>query len=267
MISSWATKYWVLHVSQRRDPTLLQGVICGRSETDAAYSIDLKNRCRWIIIIWLLHNLVEASFDLFRYLLLGDQLKPWELHPLVSYVDKIECGQNCSLLTLVCVDCSGTWGTTLVLMQAMGHRSDLSSTVSTQSFPDAIFTEPIIELETILRCQLYSVVQYLNFWRNTCICTLQPETCTHRCLNICMLYHCMLSFVIILRYTWIILRKYRHVWYLQVHGSACLHNGSTRGWHQEFSLVWHSSNSMRRHIMWAHSATGNRAWFHCAVQF
>ena len=26
------------------------------------------------IIIWLLHNLVEASFDLFRYLLLGDQL-------------------------------------------------------------------------------------------------------------------------------------------------------------------------------------------------
>ena len=37
-----------------------------------------------IIIIWLSHNLVEASFDLFRYLLLGDQLKPWELHPLVS---------------------------------------------------------------------------------------------------------------------------------------------------------------------------------------
>ena len=40
-----------------------------------------------IIIIWLLHNLVEASFDLFRYLLLaipiGDQLKPWELHPYV----------------------------------------------------------------------------------------------------------------------------------------------------------------------------------------
>ena len=24
-------------------------------------------------IIWLIHNLVEASFDLFRYLLLGDQ--------------------------------------------------------------------------------------------------------------------------------------------------------------------------------------------------
>ena len=38
-----------------------------------------------IIIIWLLHNLVEANFDLFRYLLLGDQLTPWELHPLVSY--------------------------------------------------------------------------------------------------------------------------------------------------------------------------------------
>ena len=29
-----------------------------------------------IEIIWLLHNLVEASFDLFRYLLLGDQLNP-----------------------------------------------------------------------------------------------------------------------------------------------------------------------------------------------
>ena len=38
-----------------------------------------------IILIWSLHNLVEASFDLFRYLLLGGQLKPWELHPLVSY--------------------------------------------------------------------------------------------------------------------------------------------------------------------------------------
>ena len=37
-----------------------------------------------IIIIWLLHILVETSFDLFRNLLLGDQLKPWELHPLVS---------------------------------------------------------------------------------------------------------------------------------------------------------------------------------------
>ena len=33
---------------------------------------------------WLLHNNVGASFDLFRNLLLGDQLKPWELHPLVS---------------------------------------------------------------------------------------------------------------------------------------------------------------------------------------
>ena len=38
-----------------------------------------------IIIIWLLHYLVEASFELSRYLLLGNQLKPWELHPLVSY--------------------------------------------------------------------------------------------------------------------------------------------------------------------------------------
>ena len=41
-----------------------------------------------LIIIWLLHNLVEASFDLFRYLLVGDQLKPWEPHPLVSYTSK-----------------------------------------------------------------------------------------------------------------------------------------------------------------------------------
>ena len=39
-----------------------------------------------IIIIWLLHNLVEARFDLFRYLLLGDQPKPWELHPHVMHV-------------------------------------------------------------------------------------------------------------------------------------------------------------------------------------
>ena len=28
----------------------------------------------------MLHNLVKGSFDLFRYLILGDQLKPWELH-------------------------------------------------------------------------------------------------------------------------------------------------------------------------------------------
>ena len=33
----------------------------------------------------MLHNLVEASFDLFSYLLLCYQLKPWELHPLVPY--------------------------------------------------------------------------------------------------------------------------------------------------------------------------------------
>ena len=39
---------------------------------------------RWLLIIWLLHNLVEASFDLFRYLLLGDRLKPCEFHPLVA---------------------------------------------------------------------------------------------------------------------------------------------------------------------------------------
>ena len=37
-----------------------------------------------IIIILLLHNLVEASFDLFRYLLLGNQLKPWELGMLCN---------------------------------------------------------------------------------------------------------------------------------------------------------------------------------------
>ena len=36
------------------------------------------------IKIWLLHNLVEASFDLFRYLILGDQLKAWDLHPVVA---------------------------------------------------------------------------------------------------------------------------------------------------------------------------------------
>ena len=45
----------------------------------------------WVayIIIWLLQNLVEANFDLFRYLLLDDQLKPWELHPKCSYVTMI----------------------------------------------------------------------------------------------------------------------------------------------------------------------------------
>ena len=44
-------------------------------------------------IIWLLQDLVEASFDLFRYILLSDQLIPWELHPLVSFTSKmnIEC--------------------------------------------------------------------------------------------------------------------------------------------------------------------------------
>ena len=52
----------------------------------------------YIIIIWLLHNLVEASFDLFRYLLLGDQLKPRELHPLVSYTSKVPSHQGYGLL-------------------------------------------------------------------------------------------------------------------------------------------------------------------------
>jgi len=52
-------------------------------------------RCTWIlmhliIIIWLLHNLVEASFDLFRYLLPGDQLKPWELQDLICAVKGCE---------------------------------------------------------------------------------------------------------------------------------------------------------------------------------
>jgi len=48
--------------------------------------VDLTRQVSSIIIriIWLLHNLVEASFDLCKYRLLGDQLKPWELHPLVS---------------------------------------------------------------------------------------------------------------------------------------------------------------------------------------
>ena len=46
------------------------------------------------IMIWLLYNLVEASFHLFRYLLLGDQLSSWELHPLVSYT-------SCMILNLL----------------------------------------------------------------------------------------------------------------------------------------------------------------------
>jgi len=39
--------------------------------------------------IWLLHNRVEASIDLFRYLLIGDQLIPWKPHPLVPYTSKV----------------------------------------------------------------------------------------------------------------------------------------------------------------------------------
>ena len=56
---------------------------CMHPEQSAPCSTSAHRGTRPIIIIWLLHNLVEASFDLFRYLLLGDQLKPWELHPLV----------------------------------------------------------------------------------------------------------------------------------------------------------------------------------------
>ena len=60
---------------------ILADVTAGTGATNCINAV-----ARWvdIIIIWLLHNLVEASFDLFRYLLLGDQLRPWELHPLVS---------------------------------------------------------------------------------------------------------------------------------------------------------------------------------------
>ena len=36
------------------------------------------------VITWLLHNFVEASFDLLRYPSLGNQLITRELHPLVS---------------------------------------------------------------------------------------------------------------------------------------------------------------------------------------
>ena len=50
------------------------------SSVTVTASTDLRS------YIWLLHNLVEASFDLFRNLILGDQLIPWELHPLVSYM-------------------------------------------------------------------------------------------------------------------------------------------------------------------------------------
>ena len=50
-----------------------------------AYSWHAISHTQQIHSCWLLHNLDEANFDLFRYLLLGDQLKPWELHPLVSY--------------------------------------------------------------------------------------------------------------------------------------------------------------------------------------
>ena len=45
--------------------------------------------CTSYLHIWLLHNLVEANIDLFRYLLLGDQLKPWELHPPGNYMHSL----------------------------------------------------------------------------------------------------------------------------------------------------------------------------------
>ena len=41
-----------------------------------------------VLIMWLLHNLVEASIDLFRNLLLDNQLKPRKLHSLVIYPSK-----------------------------------------------------------------------------------------------------------------------------------------------------------------------------------
>ena len=58
---------------------------CSLDRTHAsAVMQQLHPQLTIIIIIWLLHNLVESSFDLFRYLLLGDQLKPWELHPMLQ---------------------------------------------------------------------------------------------------------------------------------------------------------------------------------------
>ena len=60
-------------------------IICSKPRHEVRL---LNNSEGWIesaIVIWLLHDLVEASFVLFKYILLGDQLKPWELHILVSY--------------------------------------------------------------------------------------------------------------------------------------------------------------------------------------
>ena len=53
-----------------------------------------------LCFVWLLHNLVGASFDLFRHLLRGDQLKPWELQPLVSYTSCINALNVVQLLDI-----------------------------------------------------------------------------------------------------------------------------------------------------------------------
>jgi len=45
------------------------------------FSVGARDDAHMHIILWLLHNLIEAGFDPFRYLLLGDQLMPWELQP------------------------------------------------------------------------------------------------------------------------------------------------------------------------------------------
>ena len=55
-------------------------------------------------IIWLLHNLVEASFDLFGYLLLGDQRIPWELHDTTGtiYEQSVQALAQVPGLSAVC---------------------------------------------------------------------------------------------------------------------------------------------------------------------
>ena len=59
------------------------------SKTSVAVPSRVISASVGLIIIWLLLNLGEASFELFRYLLLGNQLKPCKLYLLVSYTSRI----------------------------------------------------------------------------------------------------------------------------------------------------------------------------------
>ena len=69
----------------------------GSSSGSLGYSLSIGIICL-LLIIWLLHNLVEASFDLFRYLLRGDQLKPLGTTStgIIKVADCLRTGLECA---------------------------------------------------------------------------------------------------------------------------------------------------------------------------